>query len=677
MPQTKASSDGVIPEMVDKITPLRGADLLVLLPAALTIYLAFNSGGFFPGATSLAAAEVTIAAAAMFVLSRRVLGGVSVPLAIAIAATGGLAAWTLLSAGWSDSSARALPEYTRALLYVSTLALFGLLPFDARRIRLMAYAFAVAIFTVCSFALVARTLPQVIFDPALLEEHRLGYPLTYWNALGLLAGVGILLCGHFACSSRDAPAVRVLGAAAVPLLTLTMYYTLSRGAVWATLGAVVVYLVLGRPRAVISGAIATAPPTYLILTVANPPDALVEGSLRGPTAVAAGHRVAAVLVACMLGAAILRALLLLPDRRLAGFRLSPRLRLPVLAGLVIVLASVGVAAALATGTPELVSAKYGEFTSSHDPPPGGGGSRLWSASTDGRKEHWEVALAAFHRDELRGSGAGTFSLRWARERSSTVSVEDAHSLYIETLGELGLVGFVLLVVALASILGAFAFRARGPDRPMFAALLAAGVAWATASGVDWNWEMPATTVWLFAFGGAALARSRGGGSGRSGPTRVVVGLTGVAVCGLLAWTPAHVAVAAGRFDQALDEFRRGDCAKAERAAWGALEAEPQRAAPYSLIAFCEIRAGRYRRALDAARAGRRRDPHNWETSYTLAVTRADLGLDPRDDMRRAARLNPEGELPSQAREAFARGGRRMWISTGRRAELPPPTAEDP
>ena len=123
-------------------------------------------------------------------------------MAVAAVALGALAGWTLLSATWSDSLARALPEYTRALLYALTLVLFGLLPFDSRRIRWMLYGLAAAIVAICAAGLVARLLPHAILDPALAEKDRLGYPLTYWNSLGLVAGVGIVLSGHLACSER-------------------------------------------------------------------------------------------------------------------------------------------------------------------------------------------------------------------------------------------------------------------------------------------------------------------------------------------------------------------------------------------------------------------------------------------------------------------------------------------
>ncbi len=66
------------------------------------------------------------------------------------------------------------------------------------------------------------------------------------------------------------------------------------------------------------------------------------------------------------------------------------------------------------------------------------------------------------------------------------------------------VGALLLVAALLTILWGFAARARGDDRPLYAALLAAGLAWACHAGVDWDWEMPAVTLPAVVLAGVAL-----------------------------------------------------------------------------------------------------------------------------------------------------------------------------
>ena len=57
-----------------------------------------------------------------------------------------------------------------------------------------------------------------------------------------------------------------------------------------------------------------------------------------------------------------------------------------------------------------------------------------------RRALWGAALSAFRRDPLKGTGAGTFEFVWDRDSRRSYFVRDAHSLYIESLGELGLPG---------------------------------------------------------------------------------------------------------------------------------------------------------------------------------------------------------------------------------------------
>ena len=305
---------------------------IALIPGLLTIYFSFESGGYFAGAPALVAAELLVAARRF---GSRWRGGRStargVALLLAAAALGAFAAWILLSGTWSDAPARAIPEYTRALGYLAALVFFGLLPFSVRRVRLMAYGLAAAIVVVCAAAFLSRTVPDAVSGLGELQAGRLSYPLDYWNSLGLLAGLGIVLCGHFACASRDHWASRVLGAAAIPLLTATLYYTFSRGATWATLVGIGVYAVLARPRGLLAGALATVPPTVVALMTVNPADVLTSSPRFAADTLATGHRTALIVFACVAVAGALRACLLPVDRRLEALGTAPRLRRRVLA----------------------------------------------------------------------------------------------------------------------------------------------------------------------------------------------------------------------------------------------------------------------------------------------------------------------------------------------------------
>ena len=70
---------------------------------------------------------------------------------------------------------------------------------------------------------------------------------------------------------------------------------------------------------------------------------------------------------------------------------------------------------------------------------------------------------------------------------------DAHSLYVETAAELGLVGLAALALFLGAI-AACAARALRHDPALAAGPAAALAAFGFHAGLDWDWEMPALTL---------------------------------------------------------------------------------------------------------------------------------------------------------------------------------------
>jgi O-antigen ligase len=598
-----------------------------------------------------------------------------VPLVLAVGALSALAVWTLHSQDWSHAPARAIAEYDRVLLYLLTLVLFGSLAFSVRRARWMLYGVAIAIVAVCVAGFIARVLPEVITYTTDVHPERLSYPLSYWNSLGILAAIGLILCGHLTCSTRDPWPARVLGAAAVPLLAATLYYTFSRGGTWVALAGVALYLVLGRPRGLLSGALATAPPALITLVTVNPAGVLTDDPLSAE-AIAAGHRISLTVAICAVGAAALRAALLPLDRWADRLKLPERSRRPVMATATAAAVALVVAGWAAVDVPGVVADKYDQFSSSEQKAPHAGVSRLLSASSNGRQEHWDVANATYRANALRGSGAGTWPLEWTQRRTSGLNAQDAHSLYLEVRAELGLPALLLLTGALLLVLGAFLFRARGPDRALFAALFAAGLAWAVHAGIDWDWEMPAVSLWLFAFGGLALAARPGE---RAPPPRVALPVKALAVAGLalLAVLPMRMAVSEARMGASLDAVRSGDCPVAISEARSALSALGDRPAPYQVIGFCELRRKQPGAAARALRRAADRDPENWELRHDLAVAQALSGRDPRGSADLAAMLNPRNEGVRALAAALRRAdGKRGWRRVGLAAQthMPgPPT----
>jgi O-antigen ligase len=646
-----------------------GAGLLLAVPALLTVYFSFAGGGFFAGSTGVAAVFVWIALAVRMVAADRPVAGLSAPLAVAAGALALFAVWVLVSTAWSDSAARGLIEFDRALLYLGLLLLFGSLPRTAGQIEWALRGLLLALLTVGVFALLSRVLPDVVTTRHDIVADRLSYPLTYWNGLGLFLGLGVILALHFASSEREPGWMRVLGAGAAPVLAAGLYFTLSRGAIVATVAGAVGYLLLARPRGALAGLLAVVPACTLAVVAGYHADLLSTIDPTSAAAIAQGKDAALVIGLSVVLALVVRAAGLLLDRRLARVRVTARARRAGwVGGAVAALVALAVCW-VAFDLGDRVQRQYDGFVSGTTVKTGGDiRQRLTSPGNNGRLDHWRVALDAFEKEPLHGTGAGTYGITWARDRPIDLKVEDAHSLYVELLSELGLPGLLLVLAAILTVLFGFARGVGGPDRHLYAALFAAGGAWALHAGIDWDWELPAVTSWFWAFGGMALA-APAVSARQAVPAnlmRVVVAIG----CLALAVTPALMAVSQARLNTAISAFKQGDCDSAIDAALGSLKAIPSRPQPFEVLGYCDATLGQDRLALGAMQGGLDRDPDNWELHYGLALVRADAGLDPRPAARRALSLNPRGELPRSAVRRFATSDPRKWKRRAQRARLP-------
>ncbi|MEA2148605.1 MAG: hypothetical protein QOD69_435 [Solirubrobacteraceae bacterium] len=632
----------------------------------------FASGGFLPGPVALAATVLAVVLVVRLTAGRQAWGAVSAGYVAGAAALALFAGWVLLSGTWSGAPARALVEYDRALLYLLGFLVAGSLGSSPARLRWALRGLAAAAFAVCLCALVTRVAPDVWPVGPGVAPERLSYPLGYWNALGLLAAIAIVLAFALTCDDRESPVVRVLGAAALPVLGATLLLTFSRGAIAAGAAGIVVLLVAGRPRALLTGALVAVPAVAVAAVSAYGADLLASTDPATPAAAAQGHRVALVVAVCTVLAAGARAALLGVDRRLDALRLPGPLRRPaVRAGAAGGLVAVALGAALALGLPGAVQRQYDRFVEGNrisGTTSAAVHGRLTNPGNNGRIDAWRIALEDYRANPLQGSGAGTYALEWDRRRPVQYQIEDGHSLYVEVLGELGIVGFVLVVAAVLLVLGGFAAHAEGPDRVVGAALLAAGVAWALHAGVDWDWEMPAVTFWLFAAGGLALAAPADAVAARAPAPlgRIVLALG----CLVLALVPARLYLSDGPLRDSARAFARGDCPTTIDRALDATSALGVRPEPFVLLGYCDVRVGRPDLAVRALSNAVRKDPDNWEGHYGLALVRAAAGEDPRSELRVARRLNPREPLVSSAQRLFATADPRAWRRRAQAARLP-------
>jgi hypothetical protein len=435
-------------------------------------------------------------------------GGLATPSRLAgafLATVAAVLAWVLGSSLWSIAPWESVLEAERTLVYLLGAA-FVLLT-ARRHLGAMYGGVLLADALVSSYGLGTRLFPDRlgVFDP--VAGYRLAEPIGYWNGLGIFAALGVLLATGLAVEA-ERPATRAAAAAALPVLLLTQYFTFSRAG-WLALcvGLVVSVSVTPRKLRSITAVLALAVPSGLAVLVASRETPLTHIGASLSATAHAGHRVALVLVGLAAASAAIAASFGWAARTI---HVGRRVRLAYASLLVAVAVAASSSVMIAVGSPiSLTKRAYDSFTSPPPawvPPEQRAGTnldqRLFSFSGSGRALLWRVALDDYRNHPLLGSGAGTFQRAWIRSPKSDFNVHDAHSLYIETLAELGPVGLVLVLILFTLPLAA-AWRARRSPYTIGAA--GAYVAFFIHAGVDWDWELSGVTLTAICCGALLIA----------------------------------------------------------------------------------------------------------------------------------------------------------------------------
>ena len=558
----------------------------------------------------------------------------------------GLALLTLLSATWGDSVEQAVNEFNRVSLHLGVFTLVLILSGRISRER-WCDSLGIGICAVVAVSLVSRFAPERFSDRGFAEvlpgATLLSFPLGYWNGLAILAALAVPLLLRTA-SAPGRIVVRAAAVAPLPAIALLMYLASSRGGyVTAAIGAAA-FVLLSRERwwpalaaavGAIGAAVAVASVARQSAFVNKPESAL--GREQSTTALL--YLVFATLAATGVYAVLVAAL---RGRRAPG------------RGIGIATASAaGVALVVAIATIDPLS-RFREFTR----PPGGAlapaddfvRSHLLSANGSGRWQFWEAAADAFQAKPLHGHGAGSYEAWWAEHGTLAVFIRDAHSLYLEVLAELGVVGFLLLAAAFATgLLTALSRlrRSRDGESRDLAAVTALFLAFCAAAAIDWMWEL--TVVSAVAFVCLALivgpasdsaARQR---RATSRPALVAVGLT---AAWLLVCAQAIPYLSELRIRASQEAAARGDGVAALDAAESARAIQPWAASPWLQLALVREEGGDLEAAATAIARARARDSSDWRLWLVTARLQTKLGNVPsaRASLGRARSLNPRSPL---------------------------------
>ena len=346
---------------------------------------------------------------------------------------------------------------------------------------------ALAVVVVGLLALAQRLFPGLLPEgdvPELLPNaaSRLSYPLGYWNGLAIFVALGCPLLLRAAVTAAS-PLWRAAALAPIPVLAGTIYLTSSRGGVAVALVACAAFAALsGSVRAVVAGALAGAG-SLAAVAILSARQVLVDGPFDSAAAEDAGIEAALLIGGVCLLAAVLYAVLAAlgpgasachASRGRWWLWRSPRESSPPTR------ASGSTPSGRSPPSPRRPAPRRSTRTC---PPAAGAGAGSSGARrrTSGASTRWPAPARA------------PSSRYWAEHGTLDWFVRNAHSLWLETLAELGVIGLLLIAGAFAVGIATGVARLGGrrdDERATVAALLAVVLGFALSAAIDWTWQLP-------------------------------------------------------------------------------------------------------------------------------------------------------------------------------------------
>ena len=635
-----------------------GAVAAWAIPFVLFIYLALNNGGY----DIVERSEIGIALwwlvliGSLFGALGTIRGSRLAPIAFAFLLA--YAIWTAIALTWTGSDERTMVEVGRvaALLGAFTLAATAQ---AAGRWRALLGGVTAAVGVIVVLAALSRMQPDLFpaqtaaaaFPGAGLES-RLAYPLNYSTGVAALAAMTIPLLLRAASDARLI-GLQGLAAGVIPIAFLTLWLTGSSLSIPLVAIALVSYLILAANRlpallTLLVGGVGGA----ILIVASEQREALAQG-LTNANATAQGDQLLAVALVVAIAAGLLGVAIGLANRHgnRPGWLTITRRRAASITVLAVLVCAVGFA--LSPG-PGKLDNLWNDFRGGTQVEAGDTSrvAQILDPSSRGRFKFWESGIDAFQTDPLKGIGPGTFEFWWAEHGSDSEFVRDAHSLYIESLAELGLpgalmiVGFVLLAVFGG---GVRALRAGGDRRGAIAAATAAAAVFSVAAAVDWMWELGALSFLFVVLAAVALgARDEGPAPPqRATPILPRLAIAGLAVAGLVVIAIPLAGAEAVNRSQTAALAGQSDAALADADDGAALQ--PYAATPALQRALLLEGQGRFNEAAVAAGVAIDNEPENWRNWLTLSRIQAEAG-DARAAVasyRKARSLNPNSGLFAQ------------------------------
>jgi O-antigen ligase len=632
----RANADLLLPLGVGAVLAaiaLRGGGGLQLRPTT-EVEMALEIGGGFVAAGSLLAGRDRRAAYGM-------------PALLCFAA---LVALTIASVLWSVNPSDTWLEASRTLSYA---VVFGVAIVFARlaphRWAAVLGGTVVASVIICVYALLTKVFPGALNPDEVYA--RLREPFGYWNAIGLMAALGVPGCLWLGARRDGHAAIGALAYPALGLMLLTLLLAYSRGGLLALVIGLAAWFTLVPLRLRGVAVLATsATGAVLIALWAFSQDGLSKDRMTIDQRAAAGHELGVlliVLIAVLLAAGLAIGFAAARRAPRSDIRRAAGLTLIVAVALLPVVGAIGLAFST-RGLGGSISHGWKQLTDPHASTPPNDPGRLTAVGSV-RARYWNEALKMWKGHPGKGVGAGGYATLRPRYRQDDLDVRHAHGYVVQTLADLGVAGMLVSVALLAFWLIAATSaigRRRGlphtPERVALMTMLTVVVIFGVHSFVDWTWFVPGNAVvallcagWLagrgpllpepIASAGAIADRMR---AGLRTPPRAVLAGAALLVALIAAWATWQPLRSQDAMDDALAALERKDVKAARADAQAAEDRNPLAVEPLFVRSVVEQQAGDRTGARGALEDAVKLQPTNPEPWLRLASYALNVEHDP-------------------------------------------------
>lgn len=524
---------------------------------------------------------------------------------------------TALSIGWSLVPNATMLDSVRLLSYTCVLALAALVAqLHQDRAREVLLGAGLAAVLIVIFALLSRGLPGLF--PEIDNFSRLRLPFGYWNAVGSVAAIGLLIALWAGTRRTDSRTLEILSYPAGGLCLVALMLSQSRGVLLALAIVLGVWTLLVPRRLRSAGWLAVVGVASLVIVAwAYSKPALSTDAVVFEDRKNAGIQLTIALIAmsgllAWAGSFIQKQRHSRPLAQQQRYKIG-RVLLILLAISPFVLA-LGVSVGTDKGFSTITDGATGFVSTSTEAPSNSPDRLTQSSSLRGR--YWSDAYKIFQVHTKGGTGGDTYLVARLPYRSDQVTAAHAHGMVPQVAADLGALGLVVLL-GLTAVWLLAAFKLAGVARrapwhwldeadefrQASVAMMLVALLFGLHSAIDWVWFVPGVAFFGLLAGGWTLgspaahsAVEPSTSAATKGGRLQIVRAAAIAVVGIAVAYAAYQPVRAERKVAAGLEIADSNPQKALKLGDDAIKLDPTSADAFILVSVAQSNGGRQQAA---------------------------------------------------------------------------------